>query len=69
MNFSFFLEEVVHFWFKKYAGLLEMGTRMCNEFRLKSLFFGEGLFCKNAKVPIFKQKKRVPILENHCTYS
>ena len=26
---------------------------MCIEFRLKSLFFGQGLFYENAKVPIF----------------
>ena len=37
-----------------YTGLLKMGTRMCNEFQRKSLFFEQGLFGENRKVPIFK---------------
>ena len=36
-----------------YTGLLKIGTRLCIEFRLKSLFFGKGLFEENTKVPIF----------------
>ena len=35
-----------------YTGLLKIGPRMCNEFRWKSQFFGQGLFGENAKVPI-----------------
>ena len=44
--------------------------KACLAKSLNSLFFGQSLFGENAKFPIFKQKKRVPILSKpvYLTY-